>query len=67
MNLIKCVVLGSTASLLALNGAQAVDLPVKAKAVEHVRNREGYARALRQGRSGIGGNPHANDFILPSH
>src|ERR1700686_2166928 len=37
MNMIKTLVLGSAAGLLALGGAQAADLPVKAKAVEYVR------------------------------
>ena len=33
----RSIILGSAASLLALGGAQAADLPVKAKAVEYVR------------------------------
>ena len=37
MNMIKSLVLGSAAGLVALSGAQAADLPVKAKAVEYVR------------------------------
>jgi len=37
MKMIKSLVLGSAAGLLALSGAQAADLPVKAKAVEYVR------------------------------
>src|ERR1700680_2138583 len=37
MNAIRNLVLGSTAALLAVTGAQAADLPVKAKAVEYVR------------------------------
>jgi hypothetical protein len=37
MNMIKGLVLGSAAGLLAIGGAQAADLPVKAKAVEYVR------------------------------
>ena len=37
MNLIKSLVLGSAAGIVALSGAQAADLPVKAKAVEYVR------------------------------
>ena len=37
MNMIKSLVLGSAAGLIALSGAQAADLPVKAKAVEYVR------------------------------
>jgi Porin subfamily len=35
--IIKSIVLGSAAALLAMGGAQAADLPVKAKAVEYVR------------------------------
>src|SRR5690242_16380133 len=37
MNMIKSLVLGSAAGLIAMSGAQAADLPVKAKAVEYVR------------------------------
>ncbi len=37
MRTIKSLVLGSAAGLLAIGGAQAADLPVKAKAVEYVR------------------------------
>src|SRR5258708_7054619 len=37
MKMVKSLVLGSAAGLLALSGAQAADLPVKAKAVEDVR------------------------------
>ena len=37
MKIIKSLVLGSAAGLLAMSGAQAADLPVKAKAVEYVR------------------------------
>ena len=37
MKTIKSLVLGSAAGLLAMSGAQAADLPVKAKAVEYVR------------------------------
>src|SRR5438552_5370428 len=37
MNLAKSLLLGSAASLVALTGAQAADLPVKAKAVEYVK------------------------------
>ena len=37
MKTIKSLVLGSAACLLAIGGAQAADLPVKAKAVEYVR------------------------------
>jgi hypothetical protein len=37
MKTIKSLLLGSAAGLLAMGGAQAADLPVKAKAVEYVR------------------------------
>jgi Porin subfamily len=37
MKMVKSLILGSTAGLLAMGGAQAADLPVKAKAVEYVR------------------------------
>jgi Porin subfamily len=37
MRMFKSLVLGSAAGLLAMGGAQAADLPVKAKAVEYVR------------------------------
>jgi hypothetical protein len=37
MNTLKGMILGSAAGLLALSGAQAADLPVKAKAVEYVK------------------------------
>src|SRR6516162_2199039 len=37
MKTIKSLILGSAAGLLAVGGAQAADLPVKAKAVEYVR------------------------------
>jgi hypothetical protein len=37
MKMIKGLVLGSAAGLVAMSGAQAADLPVKAKAVEYVR------------------------------
>ena len=37
MKMFKSLVLGSAAALLAVGGAQAADLPVKAKAVEYVR------------------------------
>src|SRR6476659_11061437 len=37
MNTIKSLILGSAAGLLAMGGAQAADLPVKAKAVEYVK------------------------------
>src|SRR6266849_4148577 len=37
MNTMKSLILGSAAGLLAVGGAQAADLPLKAKAVEYVR------------------------------
>ena len=37
MKMIKSLILGSAAGLLAVGGAQAADLPVKAKAVEYVK------------------------------
>src|SRR3954467_8006294 len=37
MKMVKSLILGSAAGLLAISGAQAADLPVKAKAVEYVR------------------------------
>jgi Porin subfamily len=37
MKMVKSLVLGSTAALFAMGGAQAADLPVKAKPVEYVR------------------------------
>src|SRR6201988_2786162 len=37
MKTIKSLILGSAAGLLAVGGAQAADLPVKAKAVEYVK------------------------------
>src|SRR5712672_3502776 len=37
MKMVKSVTLGSAAVLVAVGGAQAADLPVKAKAVEYVR------------------------------
>ncbi|HEY8335444.1 MAG TPA: porin [Tardiphaga sp.] len=37
MNTIKSLILGSAAGLLAMSGAQAADLPMKAKAVEYVK------------------------------
>ena len=37
MKTIKGLVLGSAAGLIAISGAQAADLPLKAKAVEYVR------------------------------
>jgi hypothetical protein len=37
MTMIKSLILGSTAGLIAMSGAQAADLPVKAKAVEYVK------------------------------
>ena len=37
MKMIKGLILGSAAGLFAIGGAQAADLPVKAKAVEYVK------------------------------
>jgi hypothetical protein len=37
MKMVKSLILGSAAALVAMSGAQAADLPVKAKAVEYVR------------------------------
>ncbi|QHO77238.1 porin [Bradyrhizobium sp. CCBAU 051011] len=37
MKMVKSLILGSAAALVAMGGAQAADLPVKAKAVEYVR------------------------------
>src|SRR6201998_247985 len=37
MTMIKSLVLGSAAALVAMSGAYAADLPLKAKAVEYVR------------------------------
>src|SRR5262249_56809770 len=37
MKMVKSLVLGSAAALVAMGGAQAADLPIKAKAVEYVR------------------------------
>src|SRR4026208_1404853 len=37
MKMVKSLILGSAAGLVARSGAQAADLPVKAKAVEYVR------------------------------
>src|ERR1700759_439837 len=37
MKTVKSLVLGSAAALVAMSGAQAADLPVKAKAVEYVK------------------------------
>ncbi|HVV41347.1 MAG TPA: porin, partial [Nitrobacter sp.] len=37
MKMMKSLILGSAAGLIAAGGAQAADLPVKAKAVEYVR------------------------------
>jgi Porin subfamily len=37
MKLIKSLILGSSAGLIAMSGAQAADLPLKAKAVEYVK------------------------------
>ncbi|KWV51768.1 polymerase [Bradyrhizobium macuxiense] len=37
MNMVKSLILGSAAALVAVGGAQAADLPVKAKAIEYVK------------------------------
>ena len=37
MKMIKSLLLGSAAGIVAMSGAQAADLPLKAKAVEYVR------------------------------
>jgi hypothetical protein len=37
MKMVKSLILGSAAGLIAMSGAQAADLPVKAKAVEYVK------------------------------
>jgi len=37
MRLTRTVLLGTAAALVAVSGAQAADLPVKAKPVEYVR------------------------------
>ena len=37
MKMVKSLILGSAAGLIAVGGAQAADLPVKAAAVEYVR------------------------------
>src|SRR5689334_13006115 len=37
MNIVKSLLLGSAAGLAAMSGAQAADLPVKAKPVEYVK------------------------------
>src|SRR6201992_2332069 len=37
MKLVKSLILGSSAVIVGMSGAQAADLPVKAKAVEYVR------------------------------
>src|SRR5713101_762628 len=37
MKMVKSLILGSAAGLIDMTGAQAADLPVKAKAVEYVR------------------------------
>lgn len=39
MKMVKSLILGSAAGLIAMSGAQAADLPVKAKAVEYQGNR----------------------------
>jgi hypothetical protein len=42
MKMARTLILGSAASLIAIGGAQAADLPVKAKAVEYVRICDAY-------------------------
>src|SRR5437870_12392488 len=42
MKMVKSLILGSAAGLVAMSGAQAADLPVKAKAVEYVKIRSLY-------------------------
>src|SRR5450432_4426091 len=37
MKMVKSLILGSAAGLIAMSGAQAADLPLKARAVEYVR------------------------------
>ena len=37
MKMVKSLILGSAAALVAMGGAQAADLPLKAKAVEYVK------------------------------
>jgi hypothetical protein len=37
MKMVKSLMLGSAAGLVAMGGAQAADLPVKAAAVEYVK------------------------------
>jgi hypothetical protein len=37
MKTIKCLILGLAAGLFAMSGAQAADLPAKAKAIEYLR------------------------------
>jgi hypothetical protein len=37
MKMVKSLILGSAAGLIAMSGAQAADLPLKAKAIEYVR------------------------------
>src|ERR1700745_1888177 len=37
MKMVKSLILGSAAAFVAMSGAQAADLPVKAKAVEYVK------------------------------
>ena len=48
MKMVKSLILGSAAGLLAMGGAQAADLPVKAKAVEYVRICSLYGASYRQ-------------------
>ena len=42
MKLVKSLLLGSAAGLIAVGGAQAADLPVKAKAVRRRRSSRGF-------------------------
>ena len=37
MKMVKSLILGSAAGLIAVSGAQAADLPVKAKPVQYVK------------------------------
>jgi hypothetical protein len=46
MKMVKSLILGSAAGLIAVSGAQAADLPVKAKAVEYVKSVAFMARLL---------------------
>ena len=38
MKLVKCLLLGSAAGLVAITAAQAADLPLKAKPVQYVKS-----------------------------